>query len=175
MNTYQQSMSEQHQLRGLSPRHLAQLAECAYNVKLPARRYIFREGQVAEHFYIITKGKVAIEECPPSCEPIRISILGEGDLLGWSWLFPPYRWHFDAIAVEETEAIALDAICLRKACETDHELGYELVKRFAQVILERLQSTRLELTQLYRALQWRGANGGEAVAPPAKEAIDARS
>jgi CRP-like cAMP-binding protein len=70
-------------------------------------------------------------------------------VLGWSWLFPPYRWHFDARALELTRAIALDGKCLREKCEEDHDLGYELVKRVAQIIMERLQATRLQLLDVY--------------------------
>jgi hypothetical protein len=75
--------------------------------------------------------------------------LGEGEILGWSWLIPPYNWHFDARAVELTRAIALDGKCLRNKCEQDHDLGYELLKRFAHIMEQRLQATRLQLLDVY--------------------------
>ena len=80
---------------------------------------------------------------------IIIQTLDEGDVLGWSWLFPPYRWMSSAKAIELTRAIALDGKCLRGKSEEDHDFGYELLKRFARVIQERLQATRLQLINVY--------------------------
>jgi CRP/FNR family transcriptional regulator, cyclic AMP receptor protein len=80
---------------------------------------------------------------------LTIQTLGVGEVLGWSWLFPPYRWLFDARTIELTRAIALDGKCLRAKCDEDHHLGYEMVKRFAQVIIERLQASRLQLLDVY--------------------------
>ena len=85
----------------------------------------------------------------PQRGAIAIDTVGEGDVLGWSWLIPPYHWHFDARAVEPTRAIALDGRCLRGKCDADHELGYELMKRFAQVIEQRLEATRWQLLDVY--------------------------
>ena len=72
-----------------------------------------------------------------------------GEILGWSWLVPPYRWHFDARAVELTRAIALDGKCLREKCEEDHDLGYEVMRRFVVIIAQRLEETRLQLLDVY--------------------------
>ncbi len=84
-----------------------------------------------------------------------ISTLGEGAVVGWSWLFPPHRWSFDARALEQVRAVAFDGGCLRGKCDADHELGYELMRRFAAVMLERLQATRLQLLDVY------GGSAGE--------------
>ncbi|MER3445715.1 MAG: hypothetical protein C4291_02255 [Candidatus Dadabacteria bacterium] len=84
----------------------------------------------------------------PEREPITIHTLGEGDVLGWSWLFPPYRWRFSARAVAHTEAIVLDGRYIRARCEEDHDLGYELLKRFAEVIEQRFQAMRRRLQLL---------------------------
>jgi CRP/FNR family cyclic AMP-dependent transcriptional regulator len=81
--------------------------------------------------------------------PITIETIEAGEVLGWSWLFPPYRWHFSARVVEPTRAIALDGVCLRSKGEADHDLGYELVKRVAQIMMQRLQATRLQLLDVY--------------------------
>jgi len=124
---------------------------CAANVRFEAGEYIFREGEDANQFYIIRHGKVALELFTPERGVLTIQTLGAGDVLGWSWLFPPYRWRFDARALELTRAIALDGTCLRNKCDEDHNLGYELVKRFAQIIIERLQATRLQLLDVYDA------------------------
>jgi hypothetical protein len=80
---------------------------------------------------------------------MTISTHGPGELIGWSWLFPPYRWHFDGRVVERGSAIAFDGECLRGKAEGDHDLGYELMKRFAAQMVERLQATRIQLLDLY--------------------------
>jgi hypothetical protein len=76
---------------------------------------------------------------------------GEGEMIGLSWLIPPYRWRYDAKALELVRAIALDATCLRNKCEADHHLGYELMKRFVPVMVDRLHTTRLQLLDVYGA------------------------
>jgi CRP-like cAMP-binding protein len=149
LQTLEPLLAEHPFLRGLEPRYLALLAGCAANVRFDAGRYIFREGEEADRFYIIRHGKVALELSAPERGALTIQTLGAGDVLGWSWLFPPYRWRFDARALELTRAIALDGACLRRKCDEDHSFGYELVKRFAQVIVERLQATRLQLLDVY--------------------------
>jgi len=82
---------------------------------------------------------------------IGVHTLGEGDVLGWSWLIPPYRWHFDALAVEPVRAFALDGKCLRAKCEDDHDLGYALMKQVAQITTHRLHATRLHMLDIYEA------------------------
>jgi CRP-like cAMP-binding protein len=82
-------------------------------------------------------------------ESIIIQVIGEGDVLGWSWLFPPHRWHFDARTVAPTVAIALDGKYLRTKCEKDHDLGYELMKRFAHIIEQRLRAVRSQNPDMY--------------------------
>jgi CRP-like cAMP-binding protein len=100
---------------------------------------------------MIRQGKVAIEILAPELGPITVQTVGEGDVLGWSWLIPPYRWRFGARAVELTRAITLDGKCLRQKSEEDHDLGYELLKRFSGIIVERLEATRLQLLDIYKA------------------------
>jgi len=137
--------------KDLNPRYLQLIVGCAANVRFEAGQFIFREGDDANQFYLIRHGSVRLEVFVPGRGPLIIQTLGEGDVLGWSWLFPPYRWVFDARAMTLTRAIALDGACLRRKCEDDHELGYELVKRFAQIIMEQLQATRLQLLDVYGA------------------------
>ncbi|MBZ5514159.1 MAG: cyclic nucleotide-binding domain-containing protein [Acidobacteriia bacterium] len=132
-------------LSGLEDRHLDLLVGCACNVRFDAGQFILREGEEANQFYLIRHGKVALEVLAPGHGPIIILTLGEGEVLGWSWLVPPYRWRFDARAVELARAIALDGKCLRTKSEEDHDLGYELLKRFAHIIEKRLAATRLQL------------------------------
>ena len=133
----------------LEPRYLQLSSGCGANVRFEADEYLFREGEEADQFYVIRHGKVRLEIAAPPREPLIIDTIEAGEVLGWSWLFPPYRWHFDAIASELTRATALDGKCLRAKCEEDHDLGYELVKRFAHVVEARLQSTRIRLLDMY--------------------------
>ena len=111
--------------------------------------FIYREGEDADHFYILRAGKVALEIHGSGRETITIETLGEGDVLGWAWLVPPYCWHADAHVLELTRAIALDGKCLRNKCQDDHSLGYELMMRIVPLITHQLQATQLQLMDVY--------------------------
>lgn len=149
METLQRILAEHRFARGLSDRHLELLTGCASNIRFEASQLVFREGEEANRFYLIRDGKVAVELFASERGPINILTLGEGEVLGWSWLVPPYRWRFDAHAIERTRAIALDGKCLREKSERDHDLGYELLKRITHTMEERLQATRLQLMNVY--------------------------
>ena len=135
--------------QGLEPQHITLLVGCASNVRFNPGEMLGRLGEEANQFYILRSGRVAIEFDAPLKGPVIIQTLGDGEILGWSWLFPPYRWNFDAKATELTRAIALDAKCLRKKCDEDHDLGYGMMKRFAGLMVDRLRATRLQLLDLY--------------------------
>jgi CRP-like cAMP-binding protein len=149
METLEPILAEHPFLKGLEPRFIQLIVGCASNLRFNAGEYLFREGQEASRFYIIRHGKVAVELGAAQRGVINIQTVGEGEILGWSWLIPPYSWHFDARAVELTRAIALDGKCLRAKCEEDHQLGYEFLKRFSHIIAQRLEATRLQLLDLY--------------------------
>jgi CRP/FNR family cyclic AMP-dependent transcriptional regulator len=134
---------------GLRPEDLALLAGCAKNVHFEQGRVLFREGDAADTFYLLRHGSVALETYVPARGPAIIETLEAGEVVGWSWLFPPYRWHFDARALTDLRATAFDGACLRGKCEADPQLGYLLMFRFAGVLIERLQWTRLRLLDLY--------------------------
>jgi CRP-like cAMP-binding protein len=136
-------------LAGLEPESLALIAGCASNVRFAEGEVLFREGDEANVFYVIRHGAVAIELYSPPRGEMTIETISPGEVLGWSWLFPPYRWHFDARALSQVRATAFDGGCLRGKCDDDPAFGYELMKRFAQVMLERLQWTRLRLLDVY--------------------------
>jgi CRP-like cAMP-binding protein len=138
-------------LQGLEPQYLSLIVGCASNVRFKSGQFLFREGEEANQFYMIRRGKVAVQIQAAERGTITVQTLGEGEVLGWSWLIVPYRWRFDARAVELTRAIALDGGCLREKSEKDHNLGYELLKRFSGVIVERLEATRLQLLDVYGA------------------------
>jgi CRP/FNR family cyclic AMP-dependent transcriptional regulator len=136
-------------LQGLTEEHIALITGCGSNVRFDAETYLFHEGDEANQFFIIRSGRIAVEVFTPGMGPVTVQTLSDGDVLGWSWLFPPYRWHFTARTLELTRAIALDGKCLRTKCESDHHLGYELLKRFSRIIEERLQAMRLQLMDIY--------------------------
>lgn len=134
---------------GMDPRHLQLAVGCAANIRFTAGELIFREGQPANHFYLIRAGRIALETPFLGRGGLTVQTLGDGDILGWSWLVPPYNSRFDARAVETTRAIGFDGKCLRDKCERDHELGYELQKRVIAVLGEYLDATRFRLLDIY--------------------------
>lgn len=135
--------------RGLLPDDLALIAGCGSNVRFDVGAYLFHEGDPSDRFYLIRHGRVAIEISSPGRGRMTISTLGPGDMLGWSWLVPPYSKQSDARALELVRATAFDGACIRKKCEEDPRLGYELLKRFAQIIGQRLRATRMQLLDVY--------------------------
>ena len=149
MQTLEAILAEHPFFQGLESRYMELLTGCASNVRYDAGAYILREGEPASHFYVIRQGKVALETFAAQRGQITIETIEAGEVLGWSWLFPPYQWHFSARTVEPTRAIALDGVCLRTKAEEDHDLGYELVKRVAHIMMQRLQATRLQLLDVY--------------------------
>ncbi len=130
---------------------VALLAGCAANRHVHAGDYLFREGDPAETFFVVRRGRVAIEVHSPTAGSLVIETLDAGEVLGWSWLVPPFRWQFDARAVESTDLMVIDGACLRGKCDDDPALGYALMQRVAQVMLDRLQATRVRLLDLYGA------------------------
>lgn len=127
------------------------IAGCATNVAFGPGRRMLVEGQRADTLYLIRRGRVALEVWQPGVGPLVIETLGPGSPLGWSWLFPPYRWHLDARALETVLAIAIDATCLREKAEADPAFGYALMQRISSVMLDRLQAARYRLLDLYGA------------------------
>jgi CRP/FNR family cyclic AMP-dependent transcriptional regulator len=133
-------------LRELSSDHLGKLANNAMKVRFQAGETIFREGDPANRFYLLKDGKVALESSSETgCTLIQK--IGAGDVLGWSWLFPPYYWHFDARALEATEAIFFYGTRLRELCEEDHDFGYELMLRTSDILIQRLTAARKQLVK----------------------------
>lgn len=133
----------------LSSETLELIAGCGRNVHFRQDARIIAANESADVFYVLRTGKVAIEVDTPQRGPLVIETIGPGDLLGVSWLLPPYRWTFGGRAVDSTSAIAIDAACLRGKCDDDPVLGYEMFKRFAGLVRDRLQASRLQLVDLY--------------------------
>jgi CRP/FNR family transcriptional regulator, cyclic AMP receptor protein len=136
-------------LAGMNPTQLALLTDCAIPVHFKKGQTILREGEMANRFYLIESGKVVLESGEGFGEPVIIETIGAGDLLGWSWMFPPYVWHFTARAAEPTNAIFFYGTILREYCERDHSLGYELFKRMTPVMMKRLQSARRKMLSVH--------------------------
>jgi CRP-like cAMP-binding protein len=135
--------------QGMEPAHLRLITDCARNVVFEIEDIIFRQGEEANQFYLIRAGHVALQLFADRRGPLIILTLGEGDVLGWSWLSPSARWKFTARALEPTRAIALEGKCLREKAEADHHFGFELLKRLIQVLAERVQATSLQLLNVY--------------------------
>ncbi len=133
---------------GMDPSHIATIAGCARNEHLAAGTMLMQEGEPADRFWLIRKGAVALELHAPT-GTLLIQTLHDGEVVGWSWLFEPYRWHMDGRVMEECSLISFDAACLRGKAEADHELGYALMSRFAANLIDRLQATRFQLVDVY--------------------------
>jgi CRP/FNR family cyclic AMP-dependent transcriptional regulator len=136
-------------LAGLADRHLRLLSYTASRSVLHAGSRVFSEGSRADRFWLINRGRVDLDTQVPGRGSVVVESLGAGAVLGWSWMFPPYRWHFGALAVETTFAVRLDAFGVRRLCDSDHDLGYQLTRRFMQVVVDRLQATRMRLLDLH--------------------------
>jgi CRP/FNR family cyclic AMP-dependent transcriptional regulator len=133
-------------LAGMNHTQLALLTDCAMASRFKPGQIIFREGEPANRFYLIESGNIVLESGKDS---IIVDAIGAGDLLGWSWMFPPYVWHFSARAVEPTEAIFFYGTILREYCERDPSLGYDLFKRMAPIMLRRLQAARDKMLAIH--------------------------
>jgi len=149
MENFEKIMAECRALADLHPRHIEILKEHARTVSFKPQEFIHRKGENADEFYIITKGKVALEVYSARRGPLIVQTISEGEILGWSWLIPPCDWRVNAHAVEQTEVIQFDGKALRERCENDPELGYQLLKRFARIADRRLEATMLQLIDIY--------------------------
>jgi CRP/FNR family cyclic AMP-dependent transcriptional regulator len=149
MKTLDAVVAESPVFAGLDQSYLELVAGCGENTGFEAGQYLFREGDRADAFYLVRHGRVMLETFVPGRGALTVETVDEGDVVGWSWLFPPYRWHFDARALDIVRAVAFDGACLRGKFDQDRALGYELLLRFSPVMLERLQATRMQLMDVY--------------------------
>ncbi|MBI1180978.1 MAG: cyclic nucleotide-binding domain-containing protein [Alphaproteobacteria bacterium] len=142
-------LAEQPFLAGLDAPHLELLHGCASNVRFETGAFLLREGEPANAFYLLREGRVALEIHAPGGPPVVFQTLGPGEVVGVSWLVPPYRWSYDARALEPVRAVGLDAACLRRKCDADHHLGYAMMTRFVPLLVGRLQATRMQILDVY--------------------------
>jgi len=143
-------LAEQSFLAGLTEHQLSTLAPLTSRSMFHAGNRVFSEGTPAEQFWLITDGRVQIDDEVPGHGSFVLETLGPGAVLGWSWMFAPYRWHFGAVAVDTTHTLTFNAALVRALCQRDPSLGYELTTRFLHVMGSRLQSARRRLEQCHR-------------------------
>lgn len=149
MDTLEPLLRQHEFFRGLDGGDLELLTGCAVNVRFAEGAYLAREGDPADRFFLMREGKVALEIGAPGRDPITVQTVGEGGVVGFSWLFSPHQWQFDVRVLDPVRAIALDGVCLRGKCERDTRLGFDLMQRFAQIAVARLQATRLQVLDVY--------------------------
>jgi CRP/FNR family transcriptional regulator, cyclic AMP receptor protein len=135
------SLPEHPLFKGMGQRDRHILAECSMHAAFEPGALVVETGQPANCFYLIVSGRIVLEALG-DYSPLRVQTLGPGDVLGWSWLFPPYCWHFNAVAQEQTQAIFFFGSRLLQECDRNHDFGYELFKRMSQILISRLQTTR---------------------------------
>jgi CRP-like cAMP-binding protein len=135
--------------QGLDDEVIALIAGCAKNVVLQPGEYVFREGAIADAFYLVRHGAIALETHAPGRGVFTFLTVKSGEILGADWLIPPYRSSFDARAMELTRAIAFDGKCLRGKCDADPRVGYEMMKRFVPPLVKRLQTARMQALKIY--------------------------
>ncbi|HQR80543.1 MAG TPA: cyclic nucleotide-binding domain-containing protein [Actinomycetota bacterium] len=149
MRTIAELLEDSPFFAGLDAQALAVFAGCAQTARFDTGELLFRAGQPADTFYVIRHGLVSIEMHAPAKGAVTLTTLDDGEVVGWSWLIPPYVWVFDARAAAPTSAVSFDGACLRAKCDADPALGYALMQRVSQMMYERLQATRVQLLDLY--------------------------
>jgi CRP-like cAMP-binding protein len=149
MNTMEDIITTHPFWQGLNPHYFHILRECAVYSRFGPDQFILNAGSDAEHFYLIHHGHVALETFMPGKGRVTLQAIGPGEALGWSWLFPPYRWHFSGRSTDITEAVCFGARTLRDYAEENHDFGYDLAIRVGRIILDRLQATRSLLADFY--------------------------
>jgi CRP/FNR family transcriptional regulator, cyclic AMP receptor protein len=132
-------------LHGMSHDQLSVLAETACDVSFPARHRLFDDGGNATRFWLIQSGHVSLDLQVPGVGPVVIETIGMGELLGWSWLFPPFTWAFGAVTATAVKAFEFDAPAVRDRCAADPGLGYELNQRITEILAKRLRATRFRM------------------------------
>jgi CRP-like cAMP-binding protein len=151
MEDLERLLREHDFLKSLDKEHRRLMVSCAKNVRFQAGEFLLREGNEATTFYLIRVGRVALEIHVPAQGPVQMESVGPGDVVGLSWLIPPYRVHIDARAIEPVVALSFDGTCLRGKMEEDHDLGYALTRRLFEKAYQRLERVRLQRLDVYRA------------------------
>ena len=149
METIEQILQSVPLFEGLTQEDLELIAGCGSNVQFREGELLFKDGDQADTFFVLRHGSIALETFVPTRGAVMIETLEAGEVVGWAWLFPPYKWHFDARALSDVRATSFDGECLRDKCDTDPRFGYDVMSRFTQVVIKRLQWTRQRLLDVY--------------------------
>ncbi len=149
MQAIEQLLAEHPFLQGLEPRHFELLAQCSVSAHYKPGEFLCRGDREATQFFLISHGKVAVEIFSARRGPITIQTIGDGEVLGWLWWEKPYHWHFDARAVEPTGVVLMDVRCLLEKFEQDHDLGYQVMKRYAHHLAVQFRVSKLQLMDMY--------------------------
>lgn len=144
-----QVISEHSFFADLAQKDRELVAGCAQMAAFKAGEFLFRNGTDAENFFLLRHGRIALELQAPGKDPYRFETLGAGEVVGWSWLIPPYKWQFDGRAIEDTSVVKFDGKCLRGKCDADPRLGHDIMKKFVKVLAQRFSDTRLQLIDVY--------------------------
>ena len=134
---------------GMSREHLAFISGCASNVRVLEGEFILKQDHPANRFYLIRSGEISLE-LQEANRTLQIATVGPDDMIGWSWLIPPYTWHYDGRALTDVSLVGFDAECVRRKCDSDPHFGYDMFKRFTGLMADRLMSTRIQLLDVYR-------------------------
>ncbi len=151
MENLERVLREHHFLSHLSPDEAALIVACAKNVRFQPGEYLMREGRPADTFFLLRKGRVSLEFDVPGKGVVQMESIVAGDMVGLSWLFPPYRAQLDVRAVEPVVALAFDGACLRGKMESDHDLGYVLLRRVLEETVKRIQRVRMQRLDMFKA------------------------
>jgi CRP-like cAMP-binding protein len=146
-----QALKDHTFFKGMKQDHLDMLADCGATASFAGGEVLFRQDEEADKFFVILEGRIGVDVSSADRGRVTIQTLEKGEILGWSWLFPPYLWHFNARAMSDTSCIVMDGKCLRSKLEHETGLGFELMKRFSAIIIDRLQATRMQLMDMYGA------------------------
>ena len=149
MKTFVDFLSVHPLFSELSPENQELLCGCVQERAFDPHEMILKSNAPADAFHMIREGQVSLQVHAPHRPPLIIQTLGPDEVLGWSWMIPPYEWHFDAVAQTPVSTFELDARCVRGRCETDPSFGYMLSQCFSHIMLERLNATRLQLLDVY--------------------------
>ena len=155
MTTASELLSAHPFLAGIDEQHLERLSYWSRKAVFHAGTRLFNEGSKADRFWLIREGEVRLDtrlagEGEQGHE-VFVETIGPGRVLGWSWLFPPYRWRFGATAISSVLAMEFDAAGVRGLCDSDPALGYDLTRRFMSIVTNRLHATRMRLLDAHRS------------------------
>jgi len=150
VNHFEKQLEKHPFFQDLPHEDLDLIAGCCSNQVFKPGEMIGREGEPANHFFLIREGQAHIQIFIPNQGEVTIQTVGPGDIIGWSWLFPPYKWSFDVKSVDTTRTIAMDGRCLRKKCDENPAFGYPMMKKFAQVMIQRLKAARIQVLDIYQ-------------------------